>query len=45
MEIGDYETVKTEMILSDFEFIVGYENLYKINKILNGFEELNKHII
>lgn len=32
MEIGDYETVKTEMILTDFEFIVGYENLYKINK-------------
>jgi hypothetical protein len=32
MEIGDYETVKNEMILSDFEFIVGYENLYKINK-------------
>lgn len=32
MEIGDFETVKTEMILTDFEFIVGYENLYKINK-------------
>jgi hypothetical protein len=32
MEIGDFETVKTEMILSDFEFIIGYENLYKINK-------------
>ena len=32
MEIGDYETIKTEMILTDFEFIIGYENLYKINK-------------
>lgn len=32
MEIGDFETVKTEMINSDFEFIIGYENLYKINK-------------
>jgi len=32
MEIGDFETIKTEMILSDFEFIIGYENLYKINK-------------
>lgn len=32
MEIGDYETVKSEMILTDFEFVLGYENLYKINK-------------
>jgi hypothetical protein len=45
MEITDYETIKTEMILSDFEFVKGYENLYKINKIGEVYSVLRSKVL
>jgi hypothetical protein len=45
MEITDYETIKSEMILSDFEFVKGYENLYKINKKGEVFSALRSKVL